>query len=198
MLHGKFWYTEEDWVFRTLFPTDVKTVSGYFILLFSLMLFVPFLIYRHKHPDRWKLPWYHPRNLGIGFIFSCLPTVFLTNVYLVLLLWLNSRWCSVTYEQVYRVEAVDIHEQKPFSFLPYSGKGLINDYPYAKLSIRGLDGTSPYRTAYTFVRTGQAFPRMKGVRLVVKQKDGWLGYGIIESIHRIKEEQNEDQHLANK
>lgn len=181
-LHCKFWYAEEDWVFKTLFPTDSKTVSGYFILLFFLILFVPFLIYRHKHPDRWKLPWYHPRNLGIGFIFSCFPAVFLANVYLVLLLWLNSRWCSATYEQVYRVEVVDINEKKHSTPMPYSGKGMINNYPYAKLSISGIEGASPYRTVYTSVRTGRSFTQMRGVRLVVKQKDGWLGYGVIESI----------------
>lgn len=182
LLHFKFWHAEQEWVFKTLFPSDHKEVATNILIILFPMMFIPFLTYMYKHRDRWKLKWYHPEYLGVGFIFCAIPTAFLGNVLFVLMMWLNSLSATATYQQEYRAKVVQIHKKKHSTPMRHSGSGWVNNFPYTRLFVCSIGDNKPYHGIYTSFDSGHLLEQIDDLRLIVQQKDGWLGFGVIESI----------------
>lgn len=179
LLHCRAWYAEEEMLLRTAFS------SGSYLRLNQIIVAIIFplsmggwLYYSYKRGVKKGDHW---RNLAYGFMWGGAFVGLCTNVFVVLLFWLNGCFTSGVQTRKYVIVGTTVHDRTPKAYKGRSAAMFLNTFPYGEVFVKG----DRYTRIYMSVDYAYQFSAARGVYLTVDMEDGWLGWGIIRKIRPV-------------
>ena len=181
LLHCRMWYAEEEWLWRVLLAdVGYQDITGNCTLVLGAIGLGGWMLYArwHRPPAKDDKLW---GWLLINFLHGCYwasgAMVLCTNVVIVFLFWLNSRFVSEVTEHIYAVIRVELHDRTPRSFPGrYSARELLNTFSYGEVTVSDSLG---FRRLYLPLSEARSLSSIRGCYLQVKSAEGWLGWGDI-------------------
>lgn len=183
ILFGKYFYAMEGMIYHHVFPVSKGGLVGGIFMLLMGTFFVLFMARRYYWRESLDEKWYDIEyGIGVGIWLSLMPALFLMNACLAFVLWINSLYATPSCEKSYQLRHVEISEQRHHTPARYSASGFFHSFPYAELVVGSADAPSDVKYAYCDAVNGMPLAGTDGVVLLVRQRTGWLGIGIVESI----------------
>jgi hypothetical protein len=185
LLHCRAWHPEEELLLCTAFSTgsyrSLNTTVGSVLLVTGICGWMSY-VYLRKDKNKERGGKWFWKNILYGFFWGTALLALCTNVAVVSLFWLNTRYTSGNKPRDYRIAGVEIHDRKPKSFLSrYSASLLLNTFSYGELFVEG--------EGYTRINVSPHIARqlsgLQGAYLKIDLADGCLGWGVVKKIYPI-------------
>lgn len=182
LLHCRMWYAEEEWLWRVLLAdVGYQNITGNCALVLGAMGLGGWMFYA-----RWRRPPAKGDKLWgwllINFLHGCYwasgAMLLCTNVVVVFLFWLNSKFVSEVADHTYAVVRVDLHDCTPRSSPSrYSAaRVLLNTFSYGEVIVSDSLG---FRRLYLPLSEAKWLSSIAQCNLQAKLAEGWLGWGNI-------------------